>query len=291
MAVVHVLGDPLDDARRGELVFDGQLLVFKDPPALTAFRDRLDGLIREAFGTHDPVLAQWEHTREDYLDRVHRLQRRVRVDSEVRRQFVDALTGTGANADRTYLDWVHLRVLPHGQSHRGERTEGTGFHRDTWSSNVYAQTNWWTPVYPLTSERTLAFYPGYWARPLANTSREWDLEKLRALRRGDRPPADDEAMPLIPEPAGPVDDADELRLVLGPGDLLCFSGAHVHASVPNESGAARFSVEVRTVCLDDLRHGRGAPNVDGEAPRTPYDWFEHAITGRSLADDRLDCEV
>jgi hypothetical protein len=46
---------------------------------------------------------------------------------------------------------------------------------------------------------------------------------------------------LVPEPSEPVDTASELRLVIEPGDLLCFSGAHVHAGVPNSAGVVRFS--------------------------------------------------
>jgi hypothetical protein len=45
--------------------------------------------------------------------------------------------------------------------------------------------------------------------------------------------------------------------------------------VPNSTGVARFSVEVRTVDAGDVADDRGAPNVDGEAPRVAKDWFRH----------------
>jgi hypothetical protein len=70
-----------------------------------------------------------------------------------------------------------------------------------------------------------------------------------------------------------VDDAGELRVAIEPGDLLCFSGAHLHAGVPNHTALARFSIETRTVDVEDLAVGRGAPNVDGAAPRVARDWF------------------
>jgi len=37
-----------------------------------------------------------------------------------------------------------------------------------------------------------------------------------------------------------------------PGDFLCFSSAHLHGTMPNESQRTRFSVEVRTVSALDL---------------------------------------
>ena len=47
-----------------------------------------------------------------------------------------------------------------------------------------------------------------------------------------------------------------------PGEVLLFSGAQLHASIPNTSGRARFSVDFRTVDVPDLLAGRGAPLVD-----------------------------
>ena len=109
-------------------------------------------------------------------------------------------------------------------------------------------------------------YREYRKKPLKNTSADWDLEEIRS---------DTSSAPLVPEPSEPVDTASELRLVIEPGDLLCFSGAHLHASVPNSTGVARFSVEVRTVDAGDVADARGVPNVDGEAPHVAKDWFRH----------------
>ena len=44
--------------------------------------------------------------------------------------------------------------------------------------------------------------------------------------------------------------------------MLLFSGAQLHASTPNTSGRARYSVDFRTVNVPDLMAGRGAPLVD-----------------------------
>ena len=52
--------------------------------------------------------------------------------------------------------------------------------------------------------------------------------------------------------------------------------------MPNSTGVARFSVEVRTVDAGDVADDRGAPNVDGEAPRVAKDWFRHVDDGTPL---------
>jgi hypothetical protein len=274
MTAVRVLSGALEDGRRRESIYDGDLLVFKKVPPMEEFCAFTDALICEVFGTTDPVRAQFQLDREKYLSRVETLQKRFRKDARAKDLFLAALGYVGVDLRRTFWDWLYLRVSPHGEDHSGRRTAKLGFHRDTWSSNVYAQTNWWAPIYSISPGRTIAFYGEYWGKPLKNTSANWNLEEIRSGRS---------SVPLVPEPTETVNTASELRPVIEPGDLLCFSGAHLHASVPNSTGVARFSVEVRTVdARDAAEDGRGAPNVDGEAPRVAKDWFRHVVDGTPL---------
>jgi hypothetical protein len=238
------------------------------PPLLDAV-NRCDGLIREVLGEPGPADP----------GTIDELRSRFRRDDEVKRLFRAALEQVGVDAARTYWDSLYLRVVPPVDAGAERQIGRIGFHRDTWSSNVLQQTNWWTTIYPLTAERTLALYPAYWSRPIENTSAEWDLDAIRARRRSGEP---DEELPIVPEPIEPVDTSSELRIVIEPGDLLCFSGAHLHASVPNVSGRTRFSVELRTVHLDDISHGRQAPDLDGHAPRVPLEWFRSMEDGSPL---------
>ena len=260
---VQAISGPLADEQRRRAVYGGDLLIFKNVGPMAEFCSFVDGLIRDAFGAEDPVRAQFRMDRGDYLERVGELQKRFRAEERARGLLLRALEGVGVDPRRAFWDKPYLRVSPHGGEHEDRRTQKLGFHRDTWSSNVCSQTNWWAPIYPITSGRAVAFYPEYWEKPLKNTSADWDLEEVRAGKIAS----------IVPEPAEPVGTASELRVVVEPGDLLCFSGAHLHASVPNETGVARFSVEVRTADAEDEAAGLGAPNLDGEAPRVPLGWF------------------
>ena len=279
MGVVHVLSHALDDAQRGDLIYGGDILVFTRVPPLAELCALTDQLIRAEFGELDPVRAQFALERDEYVARVESLQKQYRKHLAARDLFFAALAHLGVDISRTCWDWLQLRVLPHGEAHASRRTARLDFHRDTWASNVYAQTNWWTPIYPITAGRTISFYPVYWSSGLENTSGGWDLEEIRARQGGGAAPT---SGPVVPEPSEPVDTGAELRVVLEPGDLLCFSGAHLHAGVPNHTGVARFSVEVRTVNVDDAASGRGAPNVDGAAPRVAFDWFRRVEDGTPL---------
>ena len=114
-------------------------------------------MIREIFGTAEPVKAQFELDRDEYLLRVETLQKRFRKDARAGELFLAALKHVGVDLRRTFWNGLYLRVSPHGEEHSGRRTARLGLHRDTWSSNVYAQTNWWTPIYPISQGRTMAF--------------------------------------------------------------------------------------------------------------------------------------
>ena len=244
-------------------MFRGDLLVFTRVPALTEAASVADELIPDA--PDEEAIAEY--------------QERFRKDPRCERLLRSALEQVGVVAARTYWDSVYLRIVPP----TAERSIGTiGFHRDTWSSNVLQQTNWWLPLRPLSEERTIAFYPGYWSKPIANTRADWDLAEIRERRRAGEPTED---LPIVPEPTEPVATASELRMVIEPGDLLCFSGAHLHASVPNHSDRTRVSAELRTVNLDDLREGRGAPDLDGQAPHVPLEWFRSMEDGSPLRRD------
>lgn len=255
-----MLSGALDDERRSELIFRGDLLVFTGVGSLLEVASLGDEMVRAGLAGGDEIAE---------------VQRRFAGDPHVTELFRAALREVGVDEGRTYWDPPHLRIVPPAD----ERGVGTiGYHRDTWGSSIPAQTNWWTTLRPLDADRTIAFYPGYWSRPIENTSADWDLAAIRERRRRGEP----ERLPIVPEPTEPVDTSSELRMVIQPGDLLCFAGAHLHASVPNVSGETRCSVELRTVSAGDLAHGRGAPDLDGRAPVVALEWFRSMVDGTPL---------
>lgn len=183
-------------------------------------------------------------------------------------------------------DRVRLRVQRSGDElddisnskySKGRFSSTLALHRDTWANNVQQQLNWWMPLVPITEGRTVALYPSFFSSPIANNSADWSIQKLRKNRELNI------SYPQLPTVS--LDDLSEedkkklnddmTPIVIEPGDVLVFSGEHLHGSVLNKTGLTRFSSEVRTVDAGDLYAKIGAVNVDGKCPDYNISWFRH----------------
>ena len=263
---------PLDRGR----VFRGGLLVFRGLPAMVELAARARAAAEAAFDPFPPPLAQDSFGPEDYLARAAALRRSFMHDGDARAAFRAVIESIGLDPAATFTDRLILRLQPSGDTHSGRRVRDLPPHRDTWGSNLVAQINLWGPVFPLDPGATLVIWPTLFDRAVPNTSADWDLERLREAPG---------RYPLLPVLRGPVPgDAAEVPVLIRPGDLLCFSGAHLHASRPNRTGRVRVSVDSRIVALADLRAGRGAVNVDGRAPHVGREWFHRVADGAGLAE-------
>lgn len=260
---------PLDRER----LFRGELPVFRRLPAMSALAGRARAMAEAAFAPAAPPLAQGSFAPAEFLARAAALRRSFRRDPEARAAFWAVIESLGLDPASTFADRLILRLQPSGPAYAGRRTRDLPPHRDTWGSNLMAQVNLWGPVFPVEPGATLVIWPELFERAAPNGSAEWDLERLRQAPG---------RYPLLPEFRGNLERERALAVVLDPGDLLCFSGAHLHASRPNRTGRVRVSIDTRILARADLDAGRGAVNVDGQAPRDGRGWFHRVSDGAGL---------
>ena len=146
----------------------------------------------------------------------------------------------------------------------GHLTTGIAYafpwHRDVWYSAPAQQINWWLPVLDVREDNAMRFDPQRFDQAVANSSGQFDYYQINTARLNTASQNSDEQQA---RPAAlSYTPVDELVVVPPPGAVMLFSGAQLHASIPNTSGRARFSVDFRTVDVADLNAGRGAPLVD-----------------------------
>ncbi len=140
------------------------------------------------------------------------------------------------------------------------------WHRDVWYSAPAQQINWWLPVFVVHENNAMRFDLQNFDRAVTNSSAGFDYYRNNTARLSTASQISSERQ--VRPAALNHTPVDELVVVPPPGAVMLFSGAQLHASIPNTSGTARFSVDFRTVDAADVLAGCGAPLVDADCTGT-----------------------
>ena len=260
--------DVSDDVRRQRL-YDGQLFVYSRRSSILAFTDFAKSMIEDAFGGLEPRTAQKSMHVERYAEMLGKLKPAFIHHPESKRHLKAILEDLGCDLERTYFDVPRMR----SSTSDNYLTTGIAFawhpHRDTWYSAPGCQINWWLPIYEIESDNAMAFHPRYWTQPVRNSSEGYNYYTWNKLHRGENVAklVKEDPRPL-PRATEPMELDPQIRLICPVGGVILFSGAQMHSSVPNTSGVTRFSIDFRTVHLDDAVAKRGAPNIDSACTGT-----------------------
>jgi hypothetical protein len=256
-----------DDLRR-KLLYDGQIFVFSPRPSTIALCDFARHLIEEAFAPLDPRTAQFKMPVEKYAALLAEFKPRFIHHPESKRLLQNVLKEFGCDMSKLFFDVPRIRT----STSDDYLTTGIAYafhpHRDTWYSAPQCQLNWWLPVYEIVPENCLAFHPRYWYTPLKNGSRSYNYAEWNKTSRQNAAQHIKSDTRVQPKPEEPVELDPQLRPICPPGGLVVFSAAHLHSSVPNNSGSTRVSLDFRSVHLDDVANRIGAPNIDSQCTGT-----------------------
>jgi hypothetical protein len=256
-----VIVDPaLSSDELREQLYAGNLVILTRLQALREFvdytREELTGLFRP----YDPEHVH-EHIDPPEMARILSAWKPRFIHAEQSRKLVRAIvTEAGFAPAQTHYDLPKPRTsFP-----VGHLTTGVAFafpwHRDTWYSAPAQQINWWLPIFPVRADNAMAFDLASFDRAVPNTSDGFDYYENNARRLTTATGVTREAQAR----PGAVEHnaAQEVVILPAPGEVLLFSGNQLHASIPNTSGLARYSVDFRILSVPDLTAGRGAPLVD-----------------------------
>jgi hypothetical protein len=275
----------LDDDGRRACLYDGALLVLSPTPNSLELCHFAQQLSDDAFAPHDPQHAQEFLPVERYVEILAELKPKFIHHPHCKELIRGMFQDLGCDIEKTYFDVPRLRTMTHGSYLTAGLAYAFHPHRDTWFSAPPQQLNWWLPVYEIVAENTIAFLPKYWNQPIANSSRDynyykWNQESRRAAATQIK--TDTRKQPQALEP---IDMESQVRVVCPAGGIILFSGAYLHATVPNTSPRTRFSIDFRTVHLDDVVDRRGAEIIDSECTGTTLRDFLRASDSMRLPDE------
>ncbi|HTU75243.1 MAG TPA: hypothetical protein VMG38_17150 [Trebonia sp.] len=259
--MASLLTDPQISAEEvRQHIYSGDLIILTKLRALEEFVSYQREELTALFAPHDPEHAH-EFIKPAQMAKLLGAWKPRWIHADRSRDLVRAIIAeAGFEPEFTHYDVPKPRTsFP-----VGHLTTGIAFafpwHRDVWYSAPAQQVNWWLPIFPVRETNAMSFDLASFGRAVPNNSGDFDYYRNNAQRlttaksvgkeQQARPSANDHqpAVEVIPIPA--------------PGQVLLFSGAQLHKSVPNASGLARYSVDFRTVDTRDLQAGQGAPLAD-----------------------------
>ena len=258
----------IDDKLRREKIYRGDLFAYQASSATKELCELARELIEEAFHPLDPETAQFELQVERYAEILAVLKPRFIHHDRCKILLPKVVESVGGDPEQTYFDIPRLR----SSTSHDYLTTGIAYafhpHRDTWYSAPHCQINWWLPVYAISSDSGMAIHPNYFASVVENTSECYNYYKWNKESRANAASHIGKDTREQPKAIQDIPLEPDVRVVTEPGGMFQFAGAHLHSSIPNQSGKTRFSIDFRTVHREDVVSRNGAPNVDSKCTGT-----------------------
>jgi hypothetical protein len=283
-----------DETRRREL-YKGAVFVQSPTKGALKLCQLAREMVAEAFRPFDPMTIHEALSAEKCAEILTALKPKFIHHPEAKESIQEMLAEIGCDPGKTYFDVPRMRTAFPGEYLKSGIAYAFHPHRDTWYSAPMCQINWWMPFYELNSDNCMAIHPHYFDRPIRNGSGEYNYQRWVQESRfnaGQHVRTDTRVQPHAEQP---IDLDPQIRLVCPTGSAYMFSAAQLHSTVPNTSKTTRFSIDFRTVHLDDVVGKRGAANIDSACTGTTMGDYLRATDLAHLPEEviaaYLNCEA
>ena len=262
------LDSQTDDVKRRAELYQGSVFVYSPSPSALRLCEFARELIEEAFHPYDPRKVQESIPVERCVGILAELKPKFIHHPISKKLIKQVLVERGCDLERTYFDVPRLRTAFPSSYLSSGIAYAFHPHRDTWYSAPFCQINWWVPIYEICPENCMALHPRYWDQAVANNSNTYNYYEWNRTSRQTAAQHIKTDTRVQPRPQVRLDPDPPLRVVANVGGVMLFSAAQLHSTVPNTCGLTRYSIDFRTVHLDDVWNRTGAPNVDSACTGT-----------------------
>jgi hypothetical protein len=256
-----------ENARRQE-IYQGSVIVNSPSPSSLKLCRLAQELVEEAFRPLDPLRVHETLSPEKCTEILSVLKPKFIHHQRAKEYIQEMLAEAGCSLEKTYFDVPRLRTAFPGDYLKSGIAYAFHPHRDTWYSAPFCQINWWMPAYELNSENCMALHPHYFDRAITNGSREYNYHKWNQESRFNAAQHVKGDTRVQPHAEEPIEIDPQVRMVCPVGGAYLFSAAQLHSTVPNTSRVTRYSIDFRTVHLDDVMTQAGARNLDAACTGT-----------------------
>ena len=258
-------------------IYDGDLILRTSVDAVWDLVRFARAQLTELFRPHDPEEAHLHFSPEQVASMLATWKPAFIHDRRSKDLVKTVIQAIGLPKRETHFDLPKPRTsFP-----QGHLTTGIAYafpwHRDTWYAAPRQQINWWLPIFDVLPQNSMMFDLDRFGVTLSNTSDSFDYYEINRARLTTAAQVKQETQS---RPSAVGHQASQpLVVVAAPGSVLLFSGAQLHASVPNTTTRSRYSIDFRTVDRRDVARDVGAELVDSHCTGTALRDFVNVDTG------------
>ena len=251
-------------------IFDGKILLIKNSKEILKIMELTEQYFKCLF---DAEITYLKKQKINYNNQnpifFEIIQNRIKFCKLIRKYFANFLLQIRFDLLSTFMDKITFRYSPAcGMKNIGTLIP-TPAHRDTWASNIFNQINFWFPIHNVSDRNSIFFVPKYFNKSVSNNSDEWSFNYYKKTKKFLSTPVSN-----IKFPPNQI-----VSFSVKKGEVLCFSGHHIHGSLVGESD--RLNLETRIVCDNDEETYKIPVNLDAMGTVRKNKWFRNLKTGKS----------
>ncbi|MDA9605657.1 phytanoyl-CoA dioxygenase family protein [Candidatus Pelagibacter sp.] len=258
-------------------IIDGDIHILKESNSLNEIINYSKNIIYKHFnGLQDVQRAQEKIDVKDYVEIIMKIKNDFTNSIETDQLMASMLQKLNLQNEDIFFDKPKIRVATYNKY----LESGAGYvfkpHRDSWYAGPISQLNFWFPIFDIDLNSTFAIYPNYWGKKILNSSENFDYDLWKEKFRytaNKHIKTDTRNHPLALEE---VDKSNEFRIDCSAGDLVVFSGCHLHGTIPNVSNKTRFSIDFRIISKDLFERNVGI-NIDSKSIGSTISDFKNSL--------------
>ena len=251
-------------------IFDGKILLIKDSKEILKIIKLTEQYFNYLFNTgitnSEKLKINYNKENSIFFEII---QNRIKFCKLIRKCFENFLLQIELDIQSTFMDYITFRYSPASGMKNIGTLIPTPAHRDTWASNIFNQINFWFPTHNVSDRNSIFFVPKYFQKRVSNNSDEWSFYRYKKTKEFLSTPVSN-----IKFPRNQI-----VSFNVKKGEVLCFSGHHIHGSLVGESD--RLNLETRIVCENDEENYKIPVNLDAMGTVRKNKWFRNLKTGKS----------
>ena len=251
-------------------IFEGKILLIKNSKEILKIIELTEQYFNYLFNTgitnSEKLKINYNKENSIFFEII---QKRIKFCKLIRKCFANFLLQIELGIQSTFMDYITFRYSPASGMKNIGTLIPTPAHRDTWASNIFNQINFWFPTHNVSDRNSIFFVPKYFQKRVSNNSGEWNFYRYKKTKEFLSTPVSN-----IKFPRNQI-----VSFNVNKGEVLCFSGHHIHGSLVGESD--RLNLETRIVCENDEENYKIPVNLDGMGTVRKNKWFRNLKTGKS----------